>query len=271
MAGETSDLGPGLGSPATGVVVTGGASGIGRACALTLAAAGRPVAAWDVDEAGATETAREAAERFGVATQAAVVDVREVDAIKEAVAPTQAALGSIGGLVHAAGIVRPALVEVFDTDTWDDVIAINLRAHGYLVNALLPALRAAGPGSAIVGIASIEGIIGHGGIPSYTASKHGLIGLTRSLAHRLGPEGIRANAVCPGYVDTPMLALAITTPEARAAFERIVPLGRLARPADVARVVRFLLSDEAAYVNGAAVVVDGGVTAVGGQEALGAE
>ena len=261
--------GGGLGSPATGVVVTGAASGIGRACALALAAAGRAVAAWDVDEAGATETARAAAE-LGVATYAAVVDVRDAAAISDAVAPTRAALGSIGGLVHAAGIVRPALVEVFDTDTWDDVIAINLRAHGYLVNALLPALREAGPGSAIVGIASIEGIIGHGGIPSYTASKHGLIGLTRSLAHRLGPEGIRANAVCPGYVDTPMLALAITTPEARAAFERIVPLGRLAQPDDVARVVRFLLSDEAAYVNGAPIVVDGGVTAVGGQEALGA-
>lgn len=271
MAVETSDLGPGLGSPATGVVITGGASGIGRACARAVAAAGRPVAAWDVDEAGATETAREAAERFGVATHAAVVDVRDASAITQAVAPTQAALGSIGGVVHAAGIVRPALEEVFDTETWDDVIAVNLRAHGYLVNALLPALRAAGSGSAIVGIASIEGIIGHGGIPSYTASKHGLIGLTRSLAHRLGPEGIRANAVCPGYVDTPMLALAITTPEARAAFERVVPLGRLAQPEDVARVVRFLLSDEAGYVNGSAVVVDGGVTAVGGQEALGAE
>jgi NAD(P)-dependent dehydrogenase (short-subunit alcohol dehydrogenase family) len=150
------------------------------------------------------------------------------------------------------------------------VLAVNLRAEAVLVSALVDALRAAGPGSAIVGISSIEGLIGHGYVPSYVASKHALIGLTRSLAHRLGPDGIRANAVCPGYVETPMLAPTITTAEARASFERVVPLGRLAQPDDIARVVRFLLSDEAAYVNGAAIVVDGGVTAVGGQEALGA-
>jgi NAD(P)-dependent dehydrogenase (short-subunit alcohol dehydrogenase family) len=127
-------------------------------------------------------------------------------------------------------------------------------------------MRDAGPGSAVVGIASIEGLIGHGAIPSYTASKHGLIGLTRAFAHRLGAEGIRANAVCPGYIDTPMLAVAIATPESRAALEHKAPLGRLGRPEDVARVVRFLLSDEAAFMNGAAVVVDGGMTATGGQD-----
>jgi NAD(P)-dependent dehydrogenase (short-subunit alcohol dehydrogenase family) len=259
-----------LGSPATGVVVTGGASGIGRACALALAAVGRPVALWDVDEDGAATTASQCAE-LGVATHVARVDVQDRDAIGTAVAPSVAALGSIGGLVHAAGVVRPALDDVVDTDTWDFVLNINLRAEGYLVSALLPELRAANPGSAVVGIASIEGLIGHGSIPSYVASKHGLIGLTRSLAHRLGPEGIRANAVCPGYVDTPMLAPTIATPAARATFVKKVPLGRLAEPDDIARVVRFLLSAESAYVNGAAIVVDGGTTAVGGQEMLGAD
>lgn len=257
---------PRLGTPETGVVVTGGASGIGRACALAIAAVGRPVAAWDVAEEGASETAREAAERFGVATHAAAVDVRDPDAVRAAVGPTLDALGSIGGLVHAAGIVRPAIDDVIDADTWDDVLAVNLRAHGLVVSALLPAMRDAGPGSAVVGIASIEGLIGHGAIPSYTASKHGLIGLTRAFAHRLGAEGIRANAVCPGYIDTPMLAVAIATPESRAALEHKAPLGRLGRPEDVARVVRFLLSDEAAFMNGAAVVVDGGMTATGGQD-----
>jgi len=138
-----------------------------------------------------------------------------------------------------------------------------------LVSALLPTLRAANPGSAVVGISSIEGLIGHGFIPSYVASKHALIGLTRSLAHRLGPEGIRANVVCPGYIDTPMLAPTIATPEAQAAFVRKVPLGRLGEPEDIARAVRFLLSDEASYLNGSVVVVDGGVTAVGGQDSLG--
>jgi NAD(P)-dependent dehydrogenase (short-subunit alcohol dehydrogenase family) len=183
-----------------------------------------------------------------------------------AVAPTLSALGSVGGLVHAAGMVRPALDDVIDADTWDFVLDVNLRAHGLIVSALLPAFRAANPGSAIVGISSIEGLIGHGGIPSYVASKHGLIGLTRSLAHRLGLEGIRANAVCPGYIETPMLEPAIPSPEARAQLESTVPLGRLGAAEEIGRVVRFLLSDEASYVNGAAIVVDGGVTAVGGQK-----
>ena len=191
------------------------------------------------------------------------------DAVVVAASTSTEALGAIGGLVHAAGTVRAALDDVVDLDTWDLVLGVNLRAEAVLVSVLLPALRDARPGSAIVGISSIEGLIGHGFIPSYVASKHGLIGLTRSLAHRLGPDGIRANAVCPGYVETPMLAPTIGTPEARASFEQKIPLGRLAQPDDVARVVRFLLSDESAYVNGAAIVVDGGVTAVGGQDALG--
>jgi len=254
-----------LGTPATGVVVTGGASGIGRACALALAGVGRPVSLWDVDEAGATQTATECA-ALGVASHSAPVDVRERDQIDAAVAPTLAALGSIGGLVHAAGMVRPALDDVIDADTWDFVLDVNLRAHGLIVSALLPALRAANPGSAVVAISSIEGLIGHGGIPSYVASKHGLIGLTRSFAHRLGLEGIRANAVCPGYILTPMLEPAIPSPEVRAELESTVPLRRLGAPEEIGRVVRFLLSDEASYVNGAAIVVDGGVTAVGGQK-----
>ncbi|MBV8950395.1 MAG: SDR family oxidoreductase [Actinobacteria bacterium] len=258
----------GLGSPPTGVVVTGGASGIGRACARALAAVGRPVAVWDVAADGVVETTKRCAES-GVTTHGITVDVRDRDGIRAAARESVDALGSVGGLVHAAGIVRPALAGIVDTDTWDDVLAINLRAEADIVVELLPALREARPGSAVVGISSIEGLIGHGGIPSYTASKHGLIGLTRSLAHRLGPEGIRCNAVCPGYVETPMFLPALAaSPDSRAAYESKVPLGRLAQPDDVARVVRFLLSDEAAYVHGAAIVVDGGVTAAGGQDPI---
>lgn len=257
-----------LGQPTTGVIVTGGASGIGRACALALAEVGRPVAAWDLNDDGSAETARDCEAR-GVSAVGIGVDVTDRAAVETALATTKAALGAVGGLVHAAGMVAPALDDVIDVETWDKVLGVNVRAEAMLVSALLPSLRAAGPGSAIVGISSIEGLIGHGFIPSYVASKHALIGLTRSLAHRLGPDGIRANAVCPGYIDTPMLAPTITTPDARASFERKVPLGRLGEPEDIARTVRFLLSDEASYVNGSVVVIDGGVTAVGGQDALG--
>ncbi len=258
----------GLGSPATGVVVTGGASGIGRACCVALAEVGRAVAAWDLDADGARATAAACAE-LGVPALGVGLDVTDQELVAAAVATSLDGIGAIGGLVHAAGTVRPALDDVVDLDTWDLVLAVNLRAEAVVVSALMPSFRDAGPGSAIVGISSIEGLIGHGFIPSYVASKHGLIGLTRSLAHRLGPDGIRANAVCPGYVETPMLAPTIGTPEARASFEQKIPLGRLAQPDDVARVVRFLLSEESAYVTGAAIVVDGGVTAVGGQDALG--
>lgn len=247
----------------SGVVVTGGASGIGRACALALAESGRPVAIWDVAGPGAGETAA-ACRAFGVAAHASVCDVRDRAAIAAAVASCRAAIGPIGGLVHAAGIVRIAADDVVDADTFDDVYAVNLRAEADIVQALLPSLREVS-GAAIVGIASIEALIGHGAIPSYCASKAGLVGLTRSLAHRLGPEGIRVNAVLPGFVDTPMLAPLVAIPGARERVVASIPLGRLAEPADIARVVRFLLSDEAAYVHGAAIVVDGGMTAVGGQ------
>lgn len=252
-----------LGAPGTGVIVTGGASGIGRACALALAEVGRAVAVWDVDERGAQATAKDCS-AAGVSSHAARVDVRERAEIDAAVAPSLDALGSVGGLVHAAGMVRPGLPDVIDADTWDHVLDVNLRAHGLIVSAILPALREH-PGSAVVGISSIEGLIGHGAIPSYTASKHGLIGLSRALAHRLGQEGIRANAVCPGYIATPMLLPTLAAPGARERLEQTVPLGRLAEPEEVGRVVRFLLSEEASYITGAAIVVDGGVTATGGQ------
>jgi NAD(P)-dependent dehydrogenase (short-subunit alcohol dehydrogenase family) len=138
---------------------------------------------------------------------------------------------------------------------------VNLRAEALLVIALLGDLRA-NAGSAVVGIASIEAIIGHGAIPAYCASKAGLLGLTRSLADSLSPDGVRVNAVCPGYIDTPMLRPSLDLPGTREKYEAGAPLRRLGQPEDIARAVRFLMSDEASFVTGTHLVVDGGTTAV---------
>ncbi len=248
------------------VVVTGGASGIGRATCVALAETGRAVGVWDLDRDGARAVADECAGQYDVVTDATAIDVSDRAAVEAAAGPAIEALGGVGGVVHAAGIVRPAIDDVID-DGWDDVLEVNLSAAGYLVRAFLPALRSAGTSASVVGIASIEALVGHGNIPSYTASKHGLLGLARSLAHRLGPEGIRVNVVCPGYISTGMTAAILADEATRREWESRVPLRRIAEAEEVGRVVRFLLSDDASYITGAAIVVDGGLTAAGGQPA----
>ncbi|MBI2704316.1 MAG: SDR family oxidoreductase [Actinobacteria bacterium] len=247
-------------TPTTGVVVTGGGSGIGRACCLALAEAGRPVAAWDLDGAGAKETAELAAGHHDVASVGLEVDVADASTFSDAVARSKDALGSIGGLVHAAGVPGPMPVDFLDEDQWDAVLDVNLRAEALLVRALLDELRAAKPGSAVVGIASVEAIVGNAMLPAYCSSKAGLLGLTRSLAHRLAGEQIRVNAVCPGAIETPMLAPALANESIKDMILSKVPLARVADPMEVARVIRFLLSDDASYVTGEYVVVDGGMT-----------
>ena len=242
----------------SGVVVTGGASGIGKACAEALAFAGRPIAIWDRNEQGAKEVAAS----LDVPSIGIGVDVRDPAALEDAARQSRTALPSIGGLVHAAGIVVPEPVGTIDWDKWQAVLDINLTAHARITQLLLEDFRA-NVGSAIVGIASIEGVIGHGAIPSYCSSKSGLIGLTRSLAHSLGPDGIRANAVCPGYIETPMLSPTFAAaPGVREGYEAASILGRIGQPEDIGRVVRFLLSADAAFITGQAIVVDGGVTAI---------
>ena len=241
-------------SPSTGVIVTGGASGIGRACAVALAEAGRPVACWDLNGEDAREAAAEIARDTACAAE---IDVSDASAFPAAIDEARSALGSVGGLVHAAGRQRTVPVDGMNEKIWAEVMDVNLRAEVLLVRDLLPDLRA-NPGSAVVGISSIEGIMGSYLIPAYNASKAGLIGLTRSLADRLGPDGIRVNAVCPGYTRTPMLMEALD----RGTEERMAaqsPFGRLGRPEEIARAVRFLMSDDASFVTGEKLVVDGGV------------
>jgi NAD(P)-dependent dehydrogenase (short-subunit alcohol dehydrogenase family) len=246
------------------VVVTGGASGIGRATCVALAEVGRPVAVWDINGDGATQVAQHCADEYGVTTIGVEVDVSNTDALTGATQRTIGVVEKIGGLVHAAGIGGPGPVTLLSDESWDAVLDVNLRAGAMLTKQLHPNLRAAGPGSAVVYISSVEAFFGSTFLAAYCASKAGLLGLTRSAAHTLGADGIRVNAVCPGAVDTPLLAPLLAMPGMRETFEQRTPLGRVAQPADIARVVRFLLSDDAAFITGASVVVDGGLTAVAG-------
>ncbi len=247
-------------TPSTGVIITGGASGIGKASAAALAEVGRPVALWDLNGAAAEAVASELADHHGIATIGLGIDVTDKMSLPAAILRTRTAIGTIGGLVHAAGAVRPGPLESLDDSSWDMVLDVNLSAEVWIVKALLPDLRA-NAGSAVVGIASIEGLVGHWAIPSYCASKSGLLGLTRSLADALAADGIRVNAVCPGYIETPMLAPSLEA--TRAGMEASSMLGRLGQPADIAKPVRFLLSDQASFMTGTYLVVDGGTTAKG--------
>lgn len=245
-------------TPATGVVVTGGASGIGLATATALAEVGRPVALWDLQADLVNDAAARLADEFGIEAAGIAIDVTDDGALDRAVADSVETIGSISGMVHAAGIVRAGGLDTDDLSGWDAVLAVNLRAMATVGRAVLPHLRAAAGGASIVGIASIEALVGHAAIPSYCASKSGMLGLVRSMAGEFGPEGIRVNAICPGFIRTPMLAPTLEGGGESTLVER-APLGRLGEPEEIGRIARFLLSDDASYVTGTELVADGGL------------
>jgi NAD(P)-dependent dehydrogenase (short-subunit alcohol dehydrogenase family) len=250
--------------PRSGVIVTGANSGIGCATAVALAATGRPVSLWARNEPEVKQVAAEIARRFGVATDVQILDLRDRAAIDTAVPSAVAALGSVGGLVHSAGTHAVTQADGVAGDEWDEVLDVNLRAAARISRLLLPALRRSGPGPAIVFISSVHEFRGHGRIPAYCASKAGLGGLARSLAHGLAPDGIRVNCVCPGSILTKMLTGHLDQlPTLRSEIEASVALGRIGEPEEVAGLVRFLMSREASYITGQSIAVDGGMLACG--------
>ncbi len=247
-------------SPTSAVVITGGASGIGRACAESVAAQGRAVAVWDLNADGALAAAQEIAKAHNVATFGLGIDVTKTNELASAVDASRSAVGALGGLVHAAGTVSNQSIGALDDAGWDFVLNVNLRAFPMLVQAMHADLAAA-EGAAVVGIASIEGWVGNAAIPAYCASKAGMLGAVRSMADKLGPEGIRVNAICPGFIETPMLGITLDIPGVLDRFEETSVLKRIGQPSEIGEPAAFLLSDKASFITGQSIIVDGGVLA----------
>ncbi|AZI36499.1 putative oxidoreductase [Caenibius tardaugens NBRC 16725] len=252
---EQADFGPRLHSPANGVVITGGASGIGLATAYALAAVGRPVALWDINADGVARAAEAITARYGVKALGLAVDLRNPQAVTPAALATREAVGVIGGLVHAAGTAEATYIDGVTPENWDSGINLHVRPLILLTQAFREDLRAT-PGAAIVAVASINATLGNGIIPIYSAAKGAVISLVRSMADELAADGIRINTVSPGNVDTPIVAPVKRSMPGH--FERRIMMGRYGEPDELGRVIRFLLSDEASYMTSSEIVVDGG-------------
>lgn len=252
---NTADFSPQLGAPGTGVVVTGGASGIGLAAAHALAAVGRPVALWDINAEGAEGAAKIITERYGVPAVGLAVDLRNSQAVAPAAHASRAALGAIGAIMHGAGTAEATGIDGVTPDNWDAGLALHARALVLITQAFREDLRA-NPGSAIVAISSINATLGNAMIPIYSAAKGALISLVRSIADELAADGVRINSISPGMIDTPIIAG--TKAHLPGHFERRIMLGRYGLAEELGRVIRFLLSNEASYITASEILVDGG-------------
>ena len=232
-------------------LVTGGSRGIGAAISRELAKAGARVA---LNYRAGREAADEVAgEIGGLAVQADVSNAEEVKALIERV---EGELGDIDALVNNAGVTRDTLIARMTDDDWQTVIDTNLRGTFNTSRAVSRKMLRRRAGS-IVNLSSVVGVHGNPGQANYAASKAGIIGLTKALARELGSRGVRVNAIAPGYISTELTD--VLPDETRGLILQNTPLGRLGDPEDVASAVRFLCSDEAAFITGEVLLVDGGL------------
>jgi 3-oxoacyl-[acyl-carrier protein] reductase len=237
-------------------IITGAGRGIGQATAVKFAQEGAKVVACDLTPESVEETVRLCKETRGDAFGYAA-DVRDMKALEAMVEITVARWGRVDVLVNNAGIVSDAQFKNMDEDQFDRVIEINLKGVFNCTKAVVNTMLAQQSG-VILNSSSIVGLYGNFGQTNYAASKFGVIGMVKTWARELGRKGIRSNAVCPGFVATNILS---SIPDkVLKALEEKVPLGRLARPEEVANTFAFLASDEASYINGAVIEVSGGLT-----------
>ena len=249
---------PGTDAVSKVVVVTGGSRGIGRACAVALAQADWMVAVgYRSSDTDAKETLA-TVESAGGSGTIVKLDTLDETSIADGFREVADSLGPVTGLVNNAGFSRDGLLIKYPMETFDLTMDTNVRGAYLCSQAALRGMLRAKWGR-IVNMSSAVALHGNAGQTAYAASKSALVGITKSLAREVGAKGITVNAVCPGLVDTVMTSH--LTEEARAYYVDQTPLGRTATHEEVAAVVRFLMSEEASYVNGAVIPVDGGLTA----------
>ncbi|MBP2229420.1 NAD(P)-dependent dehydrogenase (short-subunit alcohol dehydrogenase family) [Azospirillum agricola] len=241
-------------------VITAAASGMGKAGVELFVREGATVAAIDINEGALNDLAA----TLGSAVIPVVADLSTVDGVKASIAAAAERLGGIDVMWAHAGIPGPASVEDMDLDQYDLAIALNLTSAVVAAGEVARHMRARGGGSLIF-TASVSGLVGSMFSPVYSAAKFGVVGLTKSLAQRFAPDGIRVNVVCPGPIDTPMLpgfvARGDDTAQAAENERKLlgaVPLGRVGKPSEVAHAGLWLASDDSSYVTGVALPVDGG-------------
>jgi len=236
-------------------IVTGAAQGIGKSIAIQLAAAGANVVIADLAEEMAKTVAAEIS-RKGTEVISIGVDVSSLSSVEEMVKKTLDKFGRIDILVNNAGITRDALVMRLKEEDWDLVLDVNLKGAFNCIKAVSPVMLKQKSGK-IVNIASIVGIIGNVGQANYSASKGGLIALTKSCARELASRQINVNAVAPGFIQTSMTER--LPAEVKQKLSSQIPFGKLGKPEDVANVVLFLVSEESSYITGEVIKVDGGM------------
>ena len=239
-------------------LITGAARGIGKAIALKFASEGANVAFTDLfidEEHGGLATEREIA-ALGVKAKGYASNAADFAQTADVVAKVKEEFGSVDILVNNAGITKDGLMLRMTEQQWDAVIAVNLKSAFNFIHACVPVMMRQRKGS-IINMASVVGVHGNAGQSNYAASKAGLIALAKSVAQEMGPKGIRANAIAPGFIDTAMTQA--LSEEVRKEWMKAIPLRRGGKPEDIADVATFLASDLASYVTGQVIQVDGGM------------